>query len=161
MIASGYALTIPAMAQGGATPTVRAYRLASVPIAVPILRSDAISFLNALRTQSIQPTDPPMKTHRLLFLTTTLALSLLATDTASAWRRPLVIARPTPKPKKVDASTQLTIVKAAGKSISVKGSTTTQAYKIDGHTLININGRKGSVGGSEGRDERGVGREQD
>lgn len=87
-----------------------------------------------------------MKSSRLLLASATLALTILGTSTASAWRRPILIARPTPRPKKVDASTLVTIVKVADNSISVKGSQITEKYKIDKSTIVLINNRKSPAG---------------
>lgn len=68
------------------------------------------------------------------------ALGAFATD-ASAKSKPHNLP-PKPPAKPVNASSRLTITAVSSTSISVKTSTDTKTYSIDGHTSITLDGRK-------------------
>jgi hypothetical protein len=70
---------------------------------------------------------------------------LLWAHPASAAVRPLPRAKKTPVPEKINASTPK-IESVSDSSITVTSSKTTQTYKIDSHTLISVNGKKGTAG---------------
>jgi len=84
----------------------------------------------------------PMKTSRILIPILSLAISLLWTNPASAAVKPRVKA--TPVPEKINAG-GAKIESVSADSITVKASKTSQTYKIDSHTAITVNGKKGTA----------------
>src|SRR6266446_1652221 len=91
---------------------------------------------------SIQSLHIPMKFPRILIPILAFALLPLVTNPVFAAKKPKP--KSTPKPQKVNASGSK-IESVSNDSISVTTSKTKKTYKIDSHTAITVNERKGTA----------------